>query len=642
MTLIHTSGLHMDFGFGPLLEDAQISLEAGERVCLVGRNGQGKTTLMKILAGILEPDDGEVHLAAGTRVAYLPQAVPDELEGRLLDVVAGGTEGCAALLDDYDALSGALSDPPRPEELDRMQALQEELDRRDGWGVRETIQGALGRLGLDPEGRFEALSGGRKRQCLLIRALVSKPSVLILDEPTNHLDITAIEWLETLVKGFQGVVLFVTHDRAFLRSVATRILDLDRGKLTSWPGDYTLYLERKQAALEAESRAWDEFDKKLAKEEVWIRQGIKARRTRNEGRVRALERLREQRKARRKRIGAAKITIHESGRSGARVIEATDVCFAWPDQPDQKPLVDGFSLELQRGDRLGIIGPNGCGKTTLLRLLLEELEPQSGTVVVGTKLAPIYFDQMRGQLDEEKTVQENLAADGDTVLMNGRSRHIIGYLGDFLFSPDRARSPVRLLSGGERNRLLLAKLFIQEANLLILDEPTNDLDAETLELLETTLLDYGGTLILVSHDREFLNNVVTSCVAFDEDGEVRHYAGGYDDWLLQRPALAVDQPESGDPVSATGRGPEAAPIRVSKPKLGYLDQREFDSLPREIEALEVEQTGLTTQIMAPAFYERPADDVRVTTDRLAEIESLLSRRYARWESLDAKTEELQP
>lgn len=630
MTLIRASGLNINFGFGPLLDEASLGLEAGERVCLVGRNGQGKTTLMKILAGILEPDDGQVFVEGDAGVAYLQQAVPDDIQGPLRDVVLGGTGGSAELLDEYNTLSMSLSDPPKDEELARLQALQEELDRRDGWNVHTEAEAALAKLSLSPDDHFEELSGGRKRQCLLIRALVSKPQVLILDEPTNHLDIQAISWLEDLVRSFQGAVLFVTHDRAFLRATATRILDLDRGKLTSWPGDLEVYKERKNAALEAEAKAWSEFDKHLAREEVWIRQGIKARRTRNEGRVRALKKLREQRKERRARIGQAKITLHEAGRSGARVVTVEDISYSWPDLP----IVEDFTLELQRGDRLGVIGPNGCGKTTLLRLLLGELEPQSGLVDLGTKLHPLYFDQLRDQLDEERTVQENLCDDSDTVIVGGGSRHVISYLNDFLFSPDRARSPVKLLSGGERNRLLLAKLFIQEANLLVLDEPTNDLDAETLELLETTLLGYKGTLIVVSHDREFLNNVVTSCVAFDADGQVRHYAGGYDDWLLQRPQIVEEVEPSSQPS-------KPAP-KAKKKKLSFKEKHQLEELPGQIEALETEQAELTERMMDPSFYGGGTSEaVQQVTARLAEITDELAERYERWETLEELRESLE-
>ncbi len=631
-SVIQGHGLSIDFGFGPLLDDCGLVIEEGERVCLVGRNGQGKSTLMKILAGLQPPDAGTLTMEPHTRIAYLPQDVPTDLSGSLLEVVLGGTEGSATLLEEYESLSEHLSDPPKPDELTRLQFLQEELDRRSGWGVRSAALSALARLNLEPEARFEALSGGRKRQCLLIRALVSNPHLLILDEPTNHLDIGAIAWLEALVEGFMGAVLFVTHDRLFLSRTASRILDLDRGKLTSWPGDFALYQKRKQAALEAESKAWSEFDKKLAKEEVWIRQGIKARRKRNEGRVRALERLRAERKARRERIGQAKITLQEGSRSGVRVIEALGLDFSWPDQP----IVENFSLELQRGDRLGIIGPNGCGKTTLLRLLLGELEPQRGQVKLGSNLAPIYFDQLRGKLDEKKTVQHNLSEEGDTVFVGGRPRHVISYLGDFLFSPDRARSLVKVLSGGERNRLLLAKLFTQEANLIVLDEPTNDLDTETLELLEGILLDYKGTLLVVSHDRAFLNNVVTSSVAFDADGKVRHYAGGYDDWLAQRPALPEEM--------ARAEAPKPEKSKQKKPKektrLSYKERYALEQLPGQIEAIEAEQVALNEAVMSPGFYDGSKTEVQRVTERLSVIDDELLQLYEEWERLDALRDSL--
>ena len=635
MALIHANGLSLAFGLKPLFDAAELRLDEGERVCLVGRNGEGKSTLMKVLAGLVTPDAGELYFADHVEVAYLPQEVPRSLGGSLLEVVLGGSNGSAVLLDQYEELSASLTDSSGPADWARLQELQEELDRRDGWSVRDAAEAAIERIGLSPHELFDDLSGGRKRQSLLIRALLAKPAVLLLDEPTNHLDIQAISWLEDLVRSFVGAVLFVTHDRAFLRSVSTRILDLDRGKLTSWPGDYDLYRQRKASALDAEMKAWSEFDRHLKEEEAWIRQGIKARRTRNEGRVRALKKLRVERSQRRERIGAAKITLQESDRSGKRVLEATQISFSWP----EKPVVDDFSIEIQRGDRLGIIGPNGCGKTTLLRLLLGELSPQSGSVRLGTKLEPLYFDQLRDQLEEDKTVQQNVTDRGDTVVINGAPRHVIGYLSDFLFSPERARTPVSILSGGERNRLLLAKLFVHEANFLILDEPTNDLDADTLELLETTLLEYKGTLILVSHDREFLNNVVTSCIAFDEDGVVRQYAGGYDDWLEQRPKL--QRPA----VSEAKPGAESSPAPPSssrgKAKLTFKERRLLDELPEEIDSLEHEQAGLNEQLAAPGFFSGDHSEVSRVTGRLAEIEDELSRLMEVWESLESRRESLE-
>jgi ABC transport system ATP-binding/permease protein len=626
MAAIEAHGLTIGFGFGLLLDDARLTLAAGERVCLVGRNGTGKTTLMKILAGLQAADHGTVVSPPHSRIAYLQQAVPDDLSGNLLDIVLGGTGEGADLLSRYETLAESLSDPPTEGELNELQSLQEELDRLDAWTVRSDAAAALAQLDLEPSDRFEALSGGRKRQCLLIRAIVARPHVLILDEPTNHLDIAAIDWLEDLVRGFRGAVLFVTHDRAFLRAAATRILDLDRGKLTSWPGNFEQYQERKQASLDAEAKAWREFDKTLAKEEAWIREGIKARRTRNEGRVRALKKLRLERKARRERIGQAKIAVQEGGRSGARVIEAKKIAFAWPDQP----IVDGFDLTLLRGDRVGVIGPNGCGKTTLLRLLLGTLEPQSGTVREGTKLLPLYFDQLRNQLDDDRTVQQNLCDDGDTVFIDGKPRHVISYLGDFLFSPVRARSRVAVLSGGERNRLLLAKLFTNEANLLVLDEPTNDLDTETLELLETTLLTYRGTLIVVSHDREFLNNVVTSCIAFDHDGGVRQYVGGYDDWVAQRPAIVESSPE--DPSPKPTAEPEAPKVR----KLTFKERHELDALPGQIEGLEAEQARKSEALNDPSLYNGPNDELLAITERQAVLDAELLQAYARWEVLSER------
>jgi len=633
MAIVHATGLTLAYGLKPLMDEVNFSLEEGERVCLVGRNGEGKSTLMRILVGTTTPDSGELHYAPHTRVAYLPQEVPEGMAGSLMEVVLGGSDGSAALLDEYEAISNSLSEDSSAESLDRMQAIQEELDRRDGWAVREAAAVAIERIGLLPDEAFDDLSGGRKRQCLLVRALLSKPGLLLLDEPTNHLDIRAIGWLEDLVRSFPGAVLFVTHDRAFLRAVSTRILDLDRGQLTSWPGDYDLYRKRKAAALEAESKSWKEFDKHLAQEEVWIRQGIKARRTRNEGRVRALKKLRTERAERRDRIGSVKITLQDSDRSGKRVVEAENISFSWP----EKPIVEDFHLEIQRGDRLGIIGPNGCGKTTLLRLLLGEIQPQRGRVRVGTKLEPLYFDQMRGQLEEDKTVQQNVTDRGDTVILNGRPRHVMGYLNDFLFSPERARTPVNILSGGERNRLLLAKLFVHEANLLILDEPTNDLDTDTLELLETTLLGYEGTLIVVSHDREFLNNVVTSCIAFDADGVVRQYAGGYDDWLQQRPALTAAVASAPRVVGGESRVVPSAPASPGR-KLSYKERRKLEQLPAQIEALEQEQATLNEAMGAPGFFTGPRAEVDRVTARLSVIEPEILDLMGEWEELEALRE----
>ena len=630
MDLLRASDLHLDYGFGLLLDGAGLSIARGERVCLVGRNGAGKSSLMRVLAGLQRPDEGRVETQDNCRIAYLTQEVPTGLAGSALSVVLGGEGGAQALLDEHAELSAGLHEGSGADELERLHELQEELDRIEAWTLPERARAALDRLGLDPEAEFGALSGGMKRQVLFARALLNRPDLLILDEPTNHLDIGAIEALERRLVAFTGALLFVTHDRAFLQAVATRILDLDRGKLTSWPGDYGRYKELKAAALDAEAKAWSEFDKNLAKEEAWIRQGILARRTRNEGRVRALKALRLERKARRERIGQVRMHLHAADRSGKRVITAEDLSFAFPD----KPIVDGLDLELNTGDRVGIIGPNGCGKTTLIKLLLGELEPSRGTVKAGTRLEVVMFDQLRGQLDPERTVIDNIADGADTVMVNGKPRHIIGYLRDFLFSPERARSRVAVLSGGERNRLLLAKLFLKAANLLILDEPTNDLDAETLELLELTLLEYPGTLLLVSHDRHFLNNVVTSSIAFDADGQVRHYPGGYDDWLQQRPAIEAEEPAPVDPK-------KAAKPKAAKRKLSYKQAKALEALPEQIEAMEARQEELTEALNDPALYADGGSAAAPLQGELTQLEAELEAAYTQWDELETLRAELE-
>jgi ATP-binding cassette subfamily F protein uup len=542
------------------------------------------------------------------------------------EVVAKARQDAIELLARYDAITATLADEPTPDVYEELERLQLALDECDGWDVQRGVENHLQRFKLDGSTRFESLSGGMKRRVLLARCLISKPNFLMLDEPTNHLDMPSIAWLEEFLQGFPGALLFVTHDRMFLRRVATRIIDLDRGKLTSWPGNFDLYQERKQAALEAEETDWKRFDKRLADEETWIRQGIKARRTRNEGRVRALKRLRVERTERRERVGSVKMQLQTAEKSGREVIKAKSVSFNWPD----KPIVTDFSSTVIRGDRVGFIGPNGCGKTTLLRLLLGELEPQSGLIKLGTKLSIIYFDQLRGQLNLDATVIDNISDGNDTVMVKGRSRHVIGYLKDFLFSPQRARSPVNVLSGGERNRLLLARLFKQEANVLVLDEPTNDLDAETLELLETVLLEFDGTVLLVSHDREFLNNVVTSTIVFDADGAVRSYAGGYDDWVKQRPQPSTEPEAAQEKPVRTGD----TPAKVSQ-GLTFKQKQELAQLPTHIESLETEQSDIHTRLADPDIYQKAAAEVTALGERLGVIEAELEARYARWASLDA-------
>jgi ATP-binding cassette subfamily F protein uup len=530
------------------------------------------------------------------------------------------------LLKDYHhcALNLASSDA---DQIAKLQHLQQQIENQQGWELNQKVETILSKLGLPADVEFSQLSGGMKRRVLLAQALIQQPDVLLLDEPTNHLDIPSIQWLEGFLKNLRCALIFITHDRAFLQALATRIVEVDRGQLYNWECDYATYLERKQAQLESEAKSHSEFDKKLAQEEVWIRQGIKARRTRNEGRVRALEKLRLERQARRTQQGQANLQVNLADVSGKKVIEVKDLSFNWPD----KPIVNRFSTVIMRGDKVGLIGENGCGKSTLLQLLLGQLAPQQGRVDLGTNLQIAYFDQHRAILNEELSVAENVMDSSDYVEINGQRKHIIGYLSDFLFSPDRARQPVKSLSGGERNRLLLAKVFTKPSNLLILDEPTNDLDVETLELLEDLLMNYQGTVLIVSHDRAFLNNVVTSSLVFDEPGLVNEYVGGYDDWLRQRPNLVKkEQPK---PVEA------AKPIsNAKKPskKLSYKDQREYDSLPQRIEELEQTLETLTNEVSQPAFYQQPEAVCKQTLDQIQQKEAELDQLFIRWEELESQ------
>src|SRR6476469_8892195 len=531
MSLLSLRAVSIAFGGPPVLDRADFGIERGERVCLLGRNGAGKTTVMKLLDRSIAPDDGEVVWQTGITVTRLAQEIPDDVAGTTFDVVAEGLGPAGGLLSRYHAASHRVAVEQSDAALRELSRLHHELDAANAWELQTRVDTVLQHLGLDPDAEFAMASGGRKRQTLLARALVRQPDVLLLDEPTNHLDVDAIEWMEEFLIGRGTTIVFVTHDRAFLRRVATRIVELDRGHLVDWGPDYDRYVERKAGALDAEAREWAEFDRKLAKEEVWIRTGIQARRTRNEGRVRSLEALRVERSARRERTGVARLQAQEAERSGKLVIEARDVSFARGD----RTIVRDFSTTIMRGDRVGLIGPNGSGKTTLLRLLLGELPPDTGTIRLGTGLEVAYFDQLREQLDPERSVLENVGDGADFIELHGARKHVLGYLQDFLFSADRARTPVRALSGGERNRLLLARLFTRSFNLLVLDEPTNDLDIETLDLLEELLLEFSGTLLVVSHDRAFLDNVVTSTLVLEGGGAVGEYVGGYTDWVRQRP-----------------------------------------------------------------------------------------------------------
>ncbi|MBK8963949.1 MAG: ATP-binding cassette domain-containing protein [Candidatus Competibacteraceae bacterium] len=629
MPLISFDNLSIAFGAEKLLDCASFQLDAGERVCLIGRNGAGKTTLLRLLAGEIHADGGEIWRQPGLRIATLAQELPADTTATVFDMVAGGLEGLGDLLADYHDAALRLAHDHAPEQMRRMERLQHELEARDGWRWQQRVETVISRLQLPADTPLAELSGGWRRRVLLGRALVRDPDVLLLDEPTNHLDLETIQWLETELLEFRGGLLFVTHDRALLQRLATRLLELDRGALTSWPGDYAAFVEKKAALLEVEARHQAKFDKNLAQEEVWIRQGIKARRTRNEGRVRALYALREERRQRREQQGKASFALEQAELSGKLVIEAQHLQYAWRDEP----LLRDFSTRILRGERIGLIGPNGSGKTTLLNLLLGRLSPDRGQVRHGTKLEIAYFDQLREHLDPEQTVLDSVAGGRETIEVNGQRRHIIGYLGDFLFTAQRVRSPVKSLSGGERNRLLLARLFTQPANLLVMDEPTNDLDLETLELLEELLLDYTGTLLLVSHDRAFLDNVVTSCLVFEANGRIQEYVGGYSDWLRQRAA-----PE---PAPAVKPKPAPAPSpKPSKPaaagKLSYNERRELEQLPAHIEELEQRQQELHALTADPAFYKQDAAVVAQQLDALKQLEAELEMSYERWEALEGR------
>ncbi len=625
MSLIRFDDVSLDFGDQKILIDAEFSIEAGERVCLIGRNGAGKSTTIKVLKGDVDVDRGEIVRRAGLVVAELAQTLPEAMNDPVRDVVRSGLAEVEKLLVEYRRLSALAPDPSILAELESLHA---RIDARDGWHVEQRVDEILTELKLPAGKAMNELSGGWRRRVALARALVSKPDLLLLDEPTNHLDIATIRWLEDRVYAFPGAVMFITHDRAFLRRLATRIVEIDRGKLTSWPGDYDDYLRRKEKALEDEAAANARFDKTLEQEEAWIRQGIKARRTRNEGRVRALKKMREQRAARLSREDAARIYIEEADQSGRKVIRARNVCFGY-----DEPLIDKFSIRIMRGDRIGLIGNNGVGKTTLLRLLLGDLEPQSGTIKHGTNLEIGYFDQLRQSLELDKSVAYNVGEGRTYIKLNGKDRHVVGYLKGFLFSPKRAMTPVRALSGGERNRVILAKLFTRPANLLVLDEPTNDLDIETLEVLEARLCEFQGTLIVVSHDRDFLDNVVTSTIVFEDNGRIREYVGGYSDWLRQGHTLT----ETDDPRAERQARAQAQQRRAARTptKLSYKDQRELDALPDEIETLESRVAELQQAIAAPDFYTQDPARVRETLERLNSTEAELESRIERWSELEA-------
>ncbi|WKZ20287.1 MAG: ATP-binding cassette domain-containing protein [Candidatus Jettenia sp. CY-1] len=599
MALLSLQDISMGFGRPLLLEHVNLQIERGERVCLLGRNGAGKSTLLKLINGDLLPDSGEVVRQKGMYTAYLSQEIPRELRGTVFDTVSEGL---------------TVSD--------RCQSIQ---NRDQGWKKQHQVEKVISQMQLDSNAEFNTLSSGLKRRVLLARGLVCDPDILLLDEPTNHLDIDSIGWLEEFLLRYGGTILFITHDRTFLKKLATRIIELDRGNLANWACDYETFLVRKQAVLDAEERQQAVFDKKLAQEELWIRQGIKARRTRNEGRVRALEDMRRARQERRQVMGTVRMQAQKADRSGALVIKAEDVTYSY----DAKPIIRGFSAAIMRGDKIGIIGPNGSGKTTLLRLLLGELTPQQGNVRHGTRLNITYFDQLRAQLKEDTSVFDNIGDGNDFITLNGKPRHVISYLQDFLFLPDRARIPVNALSGGERNRLLLARLFSRPSNVLVMDEPTNDLDLETLELLEELLLDYQGTLLLVSHDRTFLNNVVTSTLVFEGEGKVNEYIGGYDDWQRQ------SEGKKENTLEKTPSKTESLRKQCERPrKLSFKEQRELEALPQRIEIMETEQQQLYQVMGDPLFYQKGKDEIANIKARVSSLECELAEAYQRWETLE--------
>ena len=650
MPLLQLSQVSLAYGHVPLLDHADLVIEPGERVGLIGRNGTGKSSLLKIIEGAVRPDDGKVWLAPALKLASVAQEPAFRAGQSVFEAVAEGLGKGTELLIDYHAATHALAahSGHAGSESDealmaRLQELQEALDATGGWTLQHRIEAALSRLKLPEDTPVADLSGGLKKRVALARALVLEPDLLLLDEPTNHLDIAAIEWLEEMLLAFPGSVLFVTHDRRFLDRVALRIVELDRGQLTGYAGNFSDYETKKAEALAVESVHQRKFDKVLAQEEVWIRKGIEARRTRNEGRVRRLEALRLERAARRERVGKVALALSQGERSGRLVAELEDVSKNYGD----KVVVEKFSSRIIRGDKIGLIGPNGSGKTTLLKLILGEIKPDSGHVRLGTRLAVAYFDQFRAALDEEATLSDTIAPGSDFVEIDGSRKHVISYLGDFLFPPERARSPVKSLSGGERNRLLLARLFSQPANVLVLDEPTNDLDIETLELLEALLQDYAGTLFLVSHDRAFLDNVVTQTIAFEGDGRWKEYAGGYSDWQRTRSAAAREAVRETEKENVRARkdaqaaaqksGGSASAASPRKPaKLSYKDARELDQLPGRLEALEREQSDLTRRLADPALYRDRSAGVKALNERHAEIEAELTRLLARWEELEAK------
>ncbi|MBN2512570.1 MAG: ATP-binding cassette domain-containing protein [Sedimentisphaerales bacterium] len=631
MALLSINNISMGFGQAPILDNVSLQVEPGERICLIGRNGEGKTTLMKIIYGLLEPLSGQITRKPGLEIGMLEQTVPVELEGTVFQAVSDGLGRRGQLLQDYHDVSRLLAEEPTRQVMDKLNRLQHELETQDAWHVHLQVDTVISHLKLNADARVDTLSAGLKRRVLLARALVLEPDILLLDEPTNHLDVDSIVWLEEFLLKYPKTLIFVTHDRMFLRKLSTRIVNIDRGTLTSWQCDYDTFLKRRQNQLDAELSEQKLFDKKLAQEEAWIRTGIRARRTRNEGRVRQLLKMRQIRRQRRETVGKVRFAMHEAQTSGELVIDVQNVSFAYPDTASETPspkIIDNLTTAIMRGDKIGIIGPNGSGKTTLLKVLLDLLKPTQGTVKLGTKLEISYFDQLHAQLNETKAVWENVADGYSVIMLNGKERNVIGYLQDFLFTPEQARNLVQNLSGGERNRLLLARLFAKPSNVLVLDEPTNDLDMETLELLEELLIDYKGTVLLVSHDRAFLNNVVTGTLVLEGQGRVSEFVGGYDDWKALQPS------QEAQPVKKDKEKPPSEDKAATKKKLSYKQQKELDQIHVNIEQNEKELSELQGQMTQPSFYKQPSDVIAGVAARIQELETQNEQLFARWEQLE--------
>lgn len=631
MALVSLQNVSLSFGGTVILEDLNLQIEKNQRICLLGRNGAGKTTLMRTLAGEVKPDSGTVQTGTDVRVSYFAQNIPLDLQGSAFAIIANALGEGGRLIISYHEAENALK-AGSPDAAEELEVLRQQMDKLEAWKLLDDIGRIISRMDIDADWRYESLSGGQKRRVLLAAALVSQPDVLLLDEPTNHLDIDTIAWLEDFLLRTGITILFVTHDRMLLRRLANRIIEVDRGRIYDWECNYDTFLARKEEVLAAEMKDWERFDKKLAQEEVWIRKGVKARGSRNEGRVKALKKMREERKQRRQHVGKVNMQISQAANSGRDVIEAKNISFAYGD----KQIIRDFSLKICRGDKIGVVGANGCGKTTLVKLLLGQLQPATGEVSYGTSLETVYFDQMRAQLDEQKTVWENVQPSGDTVEVNGRSIHIITYLQNFLFNSERAKTKVSILSGGERNRVLLARLFTMPANLLVLDEPTNDLDIETLELLEELLVEFGGTVLLICHDRTFLNNVVSSTVAFAGNGEVREIIGGYDEWMAERRVLEDAQQKAQEAEKARQAQQAKAAASENRPqKMSFKEKQELQSLPGMIQAAEAEISEIQKRLADPTFYKSGENSGQLHS-RLLELEENLMIWLERWEELEKK------